>query len=104
MDSLQIALIDSEQYFKRKDIKTYTWFALSVSLLEDPDFFDISGDEFKAFFYIICLAAKSKKDVFCVHIKHASYQTRVDERSFLSCLNKLHGKRWQIIENTDDLT
>lgn len=101
---MKISLLNSEQYFKRKDLKSIPWFALPNNILEHPDFFDVSGNEFKAFIWIIGVAAKCKKFEFDLDFKHAAYMARVDENDFHLCVEKLNGKRLQVTEITEDGT
>lgn len=101
---MKISLINAEQYFKRKDLKSIPWFAISNNILEHPDFFDVTGNEFKAFIWIIGVAAKCKKIVFDLDLKHAAYMARLDENDFQLCINKLSGKRIQVVEITEDVT
>ncbi len=100
----KLALINAEQYFKRKDLKSIPWFALPNNLLEHPDFFDITGDELKAFIWILSVAAKTKKMQFDLDIRHGAYMIRLNEKHFHSCIKKLNGKRIQVIDFIDDVT
>ena len=101
---MRIVLINSEIYFKRKDLKSIPWFAIPNNILEHPDFFNISGDEFKAFVWILGVAAKVKKHDFEFDIRHASYMTKLPESVYASCLKKLHGKRLQVFDIIEDGT
>lgn len=99
-----ISIINSEQYFKRKDLKQIPWFALPNNILEHPDFFDVTGNEFKAFIWIIGVAAKTKKYEFTLDIRHAAYITQLNENDFHSVLTKLNKKRLQVDEIIEDVT
>lgn len=99
-----ISIINSEQYFKRKDLKQIPWFALPNNILEHPDFFDVTGNEFKAFIWIIGVAAKTKKHEFTLDIRHAAYITQLNDNDFHSILTKLNKKRFQVTETIDDVT
>lgn len=97
-----IKIINQEQYIKRKDLKSIPWVAISSSILEHPDFFDVSGEEFKAFIWILSVSAKCKKDAFLLDINHAVHFTKVSQKNIESCLKKLHGKRLQVLDNTQN--
>lgn len=101
---ITLSLINSEQYFKRKDLKSIPWFAITNNLLEHPDFFEISGDELKVFIWILSVAAKTKKMEITLDIRHGAYMIKVNEKCFHSCIEKLKNKRFQIVDNISDVT
>lgn len=104
MKEICLRLINAEQYIKRRDIQNPSWIALPINLLDSPDFFGISGNEFKAFFYIISMHAKLKKYEFKINIDHCCHNLLIDQSELISVLNKLDQKMWQVVDFIEDVT
>lgn len=104
MEEISIRLINAEQYIKRRDIQNPSWFALPINLLDTPDFFGITGNEFKAFFYVISMHAKLRKYEFKINIDHCCHNLQIDQTELKSILNKLDQKMWQVVDFIDDVT
>ena len=98
MDFIEINITHFSSYIKRSDIKTPTWFALDHDIVTHPDFFDINGDEFKAFIRIIGIATHLNCQTIRVYTQVVSHQAKVSHKSVLSCIEKLKGKRWDVTE------
>jgi hypothetical protein len=104
LDHITIRLINAEQYIKRKDVQNISWFALPIALLDHPDFFGITGNEFKAFFYIISLYGKLKKYEYQINTDHCCHNLQISKDDLNNVLKKLHGKAWQVVDFIDHVT
>lgn len=69
------------------------WFSMPVDLLSHPDFFNINGDEFKAFIWVVGVAVKVKKNQVRMNIDHIAHFLRISKNDIISCLHKLEGKQ-----------
>jgi hypothetical protein len=74
---------------QRKDVKHHSWFRLNNSILEDPDFCDFSGDEFKVWIYILSQASKQMTAKIRVHFTHATRICGLKKSVLVEALKKL---------------
>lgn len=86
-----------EKYNGRSDIKTFTWFRVSNTILQDPKIYSLEIEEFYAMFYLLCEASKSgKKGEVYINHDHARISSRVQDRVLDRTINKL--KQLQLVE------
>ena len=98
-DTIEIEIKNWEKYNARSDVKRSSWFRFEHSLIDDPDFYDFSGDEFKAFIYILSQASRKNSGRIKLNFEHASRASRVSKPSLLSAIKKL--KELQILRADD---
>lgn len=96
MDFIEITIKDFSGYIKRRDIQSPTWFAVEHNLLLHPDFFKVSGDEIKAFLWIMGVAAHLNQSKIRVYFDVCASQVKITSEAVKSCLEKLNGKRWDV--------
>ncbi len=100
MDFIEVTINNWEKYNKRKDIKKPWWFALSNTLIADPDFVTFTAEEFRAWIYILSQASLHGSPTVPLQFphsslivrlmyKHASSVCRIKKVSLERCLNKL---------------
>lgn len=70
-EKIIIEFKQKEEHQKRKEYKHETWFALSNSVMENPDYCDLSPLEFKALIYLYCQCSKSKWKPATISYRHA---------------------------------
>lgn len=86
-----------EKYNGRNDIKTFTWFRMSNSFLQDPKIFALEIEEVYAMLYLLCEASKSgKKGEAFINRDHARNTSRVESRVLDRTIKKL--KSLQLLE------
>lgn len=91
---VSLKLINFGQYaIRTKDYNSITWFSCPVDLLVHPDMFGITGDEFKAFVWIVSVAAKCQSETIRLNISHASHLLSIEIDAVVSMLQKLESKR-----------
>ena len=90
-----LTLTKFEQLFTKrtKDVKKMTWFSFPCDLMTHPDFFHVTGDEFKMFMWVVSIAAKCNSESIRLDIEHACHNLRLDENVFRSMIKKLQGKQ-----------
>jgi hypothetical protein len=98
VDYIEITVRKFEGLVKRNDIKSPQWFAMPNEILLHPDFFDISGDEFKVFSWVCGVASKLNSATIRVYPKLCSRQINVDESCVTLTIEKLNGKRWDVTD------
>ena len=96
MDFIEIKIRHFTGYIKRGDIKAPTWFALDHDIVSHPDFFEMNGDEFKAFIRVVGIAAHLNEPIIRVYAPVVAHQAKVPVRAVVSCIEKLKGKRWDV--------
>jgi hypothetical protein len=74
---------------QRKDVKKPSWFALSNRITEDPDFYSFTGDEFKAWIYILSQASQKQSDTIAANIIHVYRSSGISKDDFFSAIEKL---------------
>lgn len=79
-----------DKYQKRaKDYVRPVWFSLDNSIYEDPDIYDLSAEEFRAWIYIMCQASKQAKGgKISISEDHANRSGNVDKKALKSLINK----------------
>lgn len=96
MEFIEIKVRKFEALVKRKDIKSPQWFAMPNDILEHPDFFDISGDEFKAYVWVMGVATKLNSDVVRIYPALFERRTAIKKKTIELTIEKLNGKRWDV--------
>lgn len=96
MEYIEVTLRDFETIVKRRDIKSPQWFAMPTDLLEHPDFFDITGDEFKAYIWICGVATKLNTSKIRVYLDLCARRIAISKQSVELSIEKLKGKRFDV--------
>lgn len=104
MEFIEVKIRKFSTLIKRSDIKSPTWFAMEHNVLLHPDFFDVDGDEFKAFVWIAGVAAHLNSDSIRVYSDVCASQIRISKKSVKSCIEKLSGKRWDVTVQSRECT
>lgn len=98
MDFIEIELKKFDSLVKRKDIKNPQWFAMPNDILEHPDFFDVTGDEFKVFTWICGVATKLNTSRIKVFVELCARRLNLPTETVKLTINKLSGKRWDVTD------
>lgn len=96
-DSIQIQVRRWSEYNPRKDFKSPRWFALNNRILEDSDFYQFDGDEFKSWIYILCQCSQKNSDSVVINFSHALRVAGIPKKKFQSAISKLQSI--EIIQN-----
>jgi hypothetical protein len=78
-----------EKYNPRKDIKNPSWFAFSNRMIEDPDLYELSHGEFRAWVYCLSRASQKNSSVFEIDLRHAKRICNIDAEDFEQMIKKL---------------
>jgi hypothetical protein len=100
MDFIEVKIKHFSKYIKRGDIKTPNWFAVDHNILLHPDFFDVTGDEVKAYLWIVGTAAHLNSEQIRVYPDVCASQIRISKDSVQSCIEKLTEKRWDVTDTS----
>jgi hypothetical protein len=96
VEFIELKVRKFEALVKRKDIKSPQWFAMPIDILEHPDFFDITGDEFKAYVWVMGIATKLNTDVVRIYPALFERRTAIKKKTIELTIEKLNGKRWDV--------
>jgi hypothetical protein len=97
---VNIKLLKLSDYLIRKDLIHTHWIKIDVDLLSHPDFFGVTGNEFKVFVHFICVAGKMRSDTIRMNIEHTAHILQVTNDEILSTISRLNGLRWELLENS----
>jgi hypothetical protein len=84
-----VTVLSWDKHNPRKDIKHPAWFALSNRVTEDPKLFALTGDEFKAWIYVLCQASQKNNATVEIFFEHASRAGGISVDAMKSALAKL---------------
>ena len=79
---IEFEILKFSQYIKRTDCRTH-WFAFDADTLLHPDFFGVSGNEFKVFIWCISVATKIRSNKVRLNIPHTIAVLNVSEDDIL---------------------
>ncbi len=82
---------------RKKDAGKHYWFSFPNDLLTHPDFFGITGEEFKAFVWCVSVCSKVRQSEIRLNIPHSCSLLSTDQAVFFSMFDKLKGKQIDII-------
>lgn len=97
-EQIHIKVLKFADFTKRtKDMRRFHWFSFPVDMITHPDFYGITGDEFKTFIWIICVAMKSGSDTIRLDIDHACHILSIKKIALKSAIQKLQGKQIDVV-------
>lgn len=86
--SITVTFKQWDKYNPRGDVKRPSWFRLEIGMVEDPDFFDFTHEEFRAVMYAMSQAAK-KSGSARLYPDHAQAVCRISPLAMISAVEKL---------------
>lgn len=89
MDYIEIELCNWDKHNPRKDFKSPRWFAMSNRMLESAEFYSFSGDEIRAWLYVLSQASQKNSSKVQLYFEHADRVCRVNKKCLLATLQKL---------------
>lgn len=91
-----IRVLKWAKHNERGDVKRPHWFRVDMGIADDPDLYDFSGEEFRAWIYILAMCCRKNSDVVRINVVHAKTSGRIKIASLKSAFKKL--ERNQSIE------
>lgn len=103
---IEIVILKYDEMFtkRKKDAKRNTWFSFPNDLMTHPDFFNITGDEFKAFLWCVSVCSKFGDSKIRLDIEHACHFLKLKKQAFDSMLEKLIGKQIDVVSGPQTAT
>lgn len=90
MAILKLSITNWEKYNKaHHNIRSPWWFALSNTILEDPDFQNFTNDELIVWLHCLCLASKSRSNIITYDEKYLTVYRRMPAICQTSAIRKL---------------
>lgn len=90
-----------DKFNGRKDVTHPSWFRVEYRLLEDPDFFDFSHEEFKVWFYVLAQCCRKACDTVFLNFAHARTTAKLSQQGILGALKKLEELQLVLVNVTD---
>jgi hypothetical protein len=84
-----ISFLNWQKFNPRTDVKKPGWFRFDNSLLDDPQFFNWSGEEIKALLYLFCQASKKNNERVIITEVHAERVCLIKPKHLQLVLQKL---------------
>jgi hypothetical protein len=84
-----VSILKWAEYNPRSDVKKPSWFRVEYRLLEHPDFYDFTHEEFIAWFYVCAQACRLNSDTVRLNYAHAQATRRISRKALDSALKKL---------------
>jgi hypothetical protein len=75
---IELEIKNWKKHNPRADVKTCTWFKMSNDFFNDPDFYMISGDGQRLWFYILGQASKKVSSIVKINTQMAANALRID--------------------------
>jgi hypothetical protein len=88
--SVTLKVLKWDKFNPRADVKKPSWFRMDWQIVEEPALFAFTGDEFKAWVYILCQCCKSASAEITVFFEHAAVVSKVPRESMESAISKLN--------------
>lgn len=89
MTNPTVQFLNWEKYNPRKDVKNPSWFRLDHDMITDSEFFSFSGEEVKAWIYLLSEASKKNRDTITINLEHAERVCRLPPATIASAIEKL---------------
>ena len=86
---IEVRIEKWEKYNPRSDVKKPSWFRLDYGLVDDPDLYDLTHEEFKALIYLFSLACRKASATVRVHFEHAERSAKITRAGMESAIEKL---------------
>lgn len=87
----------------RKDVRKPTWFACSNMITEDDDLYSLSGDEFKVWIHLLCLASRNQSPTININFDSAHRKANLKKSVIENAVYKLAELQMLIVDVTDTL-
>lgn len=88
-EKVSIRIENWDKYNPRKDIKNPSWFAFSNRMLENPDIYNLTHGEFRAWVYCLTKASQSNNDTIQIDIRHANRICNITVNDFNGMIRKM---------------
>lgn len=88
-DWIEVRIEGWQKFNGRKDVTHPSWFRVEYRMLEDPDFYDFSHEEFKAWLYVLAQACRKNSDLVRVNFEHAKATSKLSKSAILCAITKL---------------
>lgn len=88
-EGVDVTIINWSAFNGRKDVSHPSWFRLEYRMIEDPDFYDFTHEEFKVWIYILSQACRKNSGSIRINFTHAEATARISGKGFIGAITKL---------------
>jgi len=86
---VEVEVLNWSKYSPRGDVKKPSWFRVDYGMLDDPDFYSFTHEEFKAWLYVLAQACRKNTGTIRVNYDHAERVSRLSRKGIDDSLKKL---------------
>jgi hypothetical protein len=85
----------------RTDVKKPHWYRVQYSLVDDPEFYGFTHEEFKAWHYIMSMCCRKNTDTVTLNYDHAQAASRISRKGLDGAISKLSVLKVVSVLDTD---
>jgi hypothetical protein len=89
MQQIDLEIVNFDKYNPRGDVKKHSWFRFENALLESADFYSFTGEEIKAFLYLLSQASRKRTGKIRVIPDHAMRACMIKPKDLHAAIAKL---------------
>ncbi len=89
MQQIDLEIVNFDKYNPRGDVKKHSWFRFENTLLESADFYSWSGEQIKAFIYLLSQASRKRSGKIRVIPDHALRACMIKPKDLQATIEKL---------------
>lgn len=98
---VEVEVLNWSKYNPRGDVKKPSWFRVDYGMLDDPDFYSFTHEEFKAWLYVLAQACRKNTGTIRVNYDHAERVSRLSRKGVDGALKKLESLSIVLVNVTD---
>lgn len=87
--SVKVKVTNWDTYQPRADVKRPSWFRVDFQMIEHPEFFTLTHEEFRAWIYILAQCCKRNSATVILNFEQADRICGVTRTGLLGCIEKL---------------
>lgn len=84
-----VKILKWREFNPRLDVRKPSWFRLENRMVEDPDFYSLTHEEFKAWIYFLSIASQKNSDTVAVNYQHAEKVCQITPAGIDGLIEKL---------------
>lgn len=86
---IRIQVTNWDKFNPRTDVKHPSWFRVEHKLIDHPDLFDLTHEEFKALFYMLAMCCRENSDCVRLNYAHAASVAKLSRAGVDGAIEKL---------------
>jgi hypothetical protein len=100
---LELEIVKWADYHPRNDVKRPSWFRVEYRMLDDPDFYGFSHEEFKAWMFFLAQACRKNDGRIRINFEHADRVSKLSRKGIIGAAEKLQSLGIVLVADTQTL-